>query len=238
MTDTSVPLLSRQSGLLENAQIIANNIANASTPGYKSEGAIFSEYIKAAGEGNLSLSMGQLKARSIDFTSGAMRQTGGTFDLAIAGEGFFKVQTPAGERLTRAGTFLLDLDGRMVTPEGFAVTDDGGGEILLPPDAQSVVIARDGTLSVDGDVFGLVGVFIPNGEMQRAGQNLWVSPEGDTPMENPGIVQGALEQSNVNPVLEFANLIHVQRVFEAGQNIVTQENDRLEKLISAIRQAG
>lgn len=238
MTDASIPMLPRQSGLLETAQIIANNIANASTPGYKSEGVIFSEYVKAAGEDTPSLSMGHLKARSIDFSPGAMRQTGGTFDLALAGPGFFKVQAPDGERLTRAGNFLMDPDGALVTTQGYPVTDDSGGEIALPLDATNIAIARDGTLSVDGEIFGLVGVFEPNGEMRRVGQNLWVSDEGDRVLENPAILQGSIEQSNVDPVLEFARLIEAQRQFEAGQNAVTQENERLEKLINAIRQQG
>ena len=238
MSDASIPMLSRQSGLLETAQIIANNIANASTPGYKSEGVIFSEYVKAAGEGNPSLSMGHLTARSVDFTPGVLRKTGGTFDLALSGEGFFKVLTPEGERLTRAGVFLLNPEGTVVDPNGFPLTDNGGGEIALPLDATNIAIASDGTLSVNGEIFGQVGAFTPNGEMRRAGLNLWISDEGTTAIEEPTIVQGSIEQSNVNPVLEFARLIEAQRQFEAGQNAVQQENERLEKLINAIRQQG
>lgn len=235
---SSIPLLTRQSGLLEMTQIIANNIANASTPGYKAEGTIFSEYVKAAGQGNPSLSMGTLAGRTMDFSPGAMRETGGTFDLGLAGPGFFKIQTPDGERLTRAGSFLLNADGLLVDPNGFPVTDDGGGEIQIPPDAVNVGVARDGTISVDGEVFGLVGVFQPKGELQRAGQNLWVSPDGDQAIEEPAILQGVIEQSNVDPVLEFSRLIHAQRMFEAGQNVIDQDSERLNKLIQALRQQG
>lgn len=236
MSDASIPLLSRQSGLLETAQIISNNIANASTPGYKSEGTVFSEYIKATGPETPSLSMGHLTGQTVDFTPGAMRQTGGTFDLALSGPGFFKVMTEEGPRLTRAGSFVLNEEGVLTDVAGHPVTDDAGGELQFPPDAVTISIAGDGTISVDEEIFGIVGVFEPTGDMQRVGQNMWLSPDGDQPIVEPSIVQGAVEMSNVDPVLEFANLIHTQRLFEAGQNIVEQDNERLQKLINALRQ--
>ena len=238
MSDASIPLLTRQSGLLETTQIIANNIANASTPGYKTEGTIFAEFIKAGGEDYPSISMGELKGRSIDFAPGAVRQTGGTFDLALPGEGFFKVLTPQGERLTRAGAFQLNNEGVLTDAHGYSVLDDGGGEIQFLPDATNIAIAQDGTISVDGEVFGIVGVYEPLGEMQRAGLNLWFSDEGDQLIEEPTVIQGAIEQSNVDPVAELAQLIYAQRLFEAGQGVVEQENDRLSKLINALRQEG
>ena len=236
--DNSISMLSRQSGLLEATEMLANNIANASTPGYKGEGTIFAEHIAVTGADNPSLSMGHLIAHSTDFTGGPMRQTGATFDLAIQGEGFFKITTPGGDRLTRAGAFHLDAEGALVDSLGHRVADDGGAPIEIPPDAVSVIIAQDGSVSVDGELFANIGVYEPAGEMQRVGNNYWVSPEGSRVMEEPTVLQGVLEGSNVSPVQEFAKLIHTQRLFEAGQTLIDQENDRLESLIDAIRNQG
>lgn len=235
MIDNSIASLPRQTGLIEATQIIANNIANASTPGYKSEGTIFAEYVAGAGGKNPSLSMGHLVGHSTDFTNGSIRQTGGTFDLAIEGAGFFKIALPNGTALTRAGAFQLGPEGTLVTAEGFPVVDQGGGPLEFPTDAVSISISRDGTISVDGEIFGAIGVFEPVGEMTRLGNNQWLPVGGDRPVETPNILQGAIEQSNVSPVEEFATLIAVQRLFEAGQTLAEQEHDRLSSLIDAIR---
>lgn len=236
--DSSIATLSRQSGLLEATQLIANNIANASTVGYKSKGTIFSEYVASAGSGNPSLSMGYLTAQNTDFTTGALRKTDNTFDLAIDGEGFFKINTPEGLRLTRAGAFQLDADGMIVDSFGNPVVDEGGSAVEIPPDAVTVSFAKDGTMSVDGEIFGNIGVFRPTGEVERVGNNYWIATDGDIAMEEPNLIQGFLEQSNVSPVAEFAKLITTQRLFDAGQTLTEQEHDRLSNLIAAIRQQG
>lgn len=238
MVDNTIPLLPRQTGLLDSARAIANNIANASTPGFKAEGTVFAEYVALAGAGGPSLSMGELVAQTTDFTPGAMKTTGGTFDFALAGEGFFKVQTPAGDRLTRAGVFSLDPDGILVDMAGNQVADDGGAPIQIPPDAVEINVARDGTISVDGEIFGFLGVYVPDGQVVREGSNLWRSVDGDRLLEEPQVIQGAVEQSNVDPVLEFAKLISTQREFEAGQTLTEQEHQRLSELIDAIRTGG
>lgn len=234
--DNSIALLSRQSGLLEAAQVISNNIANASTPGYKAEGTIFSEHVAAAGSNNPSLSMGHLTAHSTDFTSGSLKKTDAPFDLAIDGAGFFKLNTAEGPRLTRAGAFSLDAEGMLVDMSGNPVVDEGGSAVEIPPDASTVSVARDGTISVDGELFGNIGVFEPVGEPVRAGNNYWEAPEGDRPVETVSVLQGFVEQSNVSPVAEFANLIMAQRLFEAGQTLTEQEHSRLTSLVEAIRQ--
>ncbi|MGV6819231.1 MAG: flagellar hook-basal body complex protein [Parvularcula sp.] len=235
MTDNSIASLPRQSGLLQATDIIANNIANASTPGYKAESTVFAEYVAGAGN-QPSLSMGHLVGHTTDFTTGAVRKTGNPFDLAISGGGYFKVQTPQGDRLTRAGIFQLNQDGQIIDPMGQALLDDGGAPVEIPPDAKSVSVARDGTLSIDGQIFGTIGVFEPQGEMRRAGSNLWEAVNGDRVVEEPKILQGFVEQSNVSPVAEFAKLIMAQRYFEAGQTLTEQEHERLSSLIKAIRQ--
>lgn len=236
MTDAAVALLPRQMGLVSAVDMAANNIANASTPGYKAEGAIFAEHIARTGGGMPSLSMGHLAGHATNFTEGSLDQTNGTFDLAISGAGFFKVATDAGDRLTRAGVFTTDADGVIVDPNGFALLDQGGGDIQIPPDAVDVSIARDGTIAIDGEAFSDIGVHELTGEPQRAGSNYWISG-GDALIEEPVVLQGFVERSNVSPVSEFAQLIATQREFEAGQTLTEQEHERLSALIAAIRQA-
>jgi flagellar basal-body rod protein FlgF len=130
-------------------QIVANNIANAATTGYRAEGLVFSEFVRRT-EGGPSLSMarGNIALRST--AQGPLARTGGALDLAIEGDGFFLVETPDGNRLTRAGAFALSASGDLVTADGFRVLDAGGAPVFVPPDIGEPGLAPDGTLSGDG----------------------------------------------------------------------------------------
>src|SRR6056297_643965 len=141
--------LTRQSGLMNELRVVANNIANAATTGYRQEGLIFSEHVERTGDG-ASLSMAQGNVRSMSAQQGPLNQTGGRLDMAIEGDGFFLIETPAGERLTRAGTFTRSAAGDLVTPDGFRALDAGGAPVFVPPDVTDPGISPDGTLS-DGD---------------------------------------------------------------------------------------
>lgn len=243
MDNASYINIARQSGLLKELSTIANNMANSGTVGFKRESAVFSEYIKAAGDtagagsDHYSLSIGRLGAHVNHFESGELRQTGGTFDLALDGEGFFRVETPNGERLTRAGNFLTNQDGIVVTHSGNAVLDEAGGQIQIPQDVNIVAIGRDGTISADGVELGRFGVVtaLPQ-DLSREGDNLWVANQGSIPVEAPQIVQGFLEGSNVEPVAEIARMIEVQRHYDAGQKIMDMEDERVKSVISTLKQ--
>ncbi len=236
--------ISRQSGLLKELSVVANNIANASTIGYKREGAVFTEYVNAArgtiGNGNVreSLSMGRLGAHVSHFESGELRRTGGTLDVAIDGEGFFMVDTPEGQRLTRAGHFMTDNQGTLINHEGLAVLDDAGGQIQIPQDVNILAIGGDGTLSADGVELGRLGIVtaLPQ-DMFRQGNNLWEARAGVVPVETPRIIQGFLEDSNVEPVAEIARMIEVQRYYDAGQKLMEIEDDRIKSVITTVRQS-
>lgn len=247
MDNSSYVNIARQSGLLKELSMIANNIANVSTVGYRREGAVFTEYVNAQGEaradsgvGGLqnSVSMGRLGAHFSDFTAGDMKRTGGTLDVAINGDGFFSVETPAGERLTRAGNFMTDNTGALITPSGYPVLNDGGARIQIPPGVGVLAISGDGTISADGNPIARLGVFTaPHETLNRMGDNLWEARDGSEPLADARIMQGFLEGSNVSPVNEIARMIEVQRSYEAGQKILDFENDRVTKTISSIRQA-
>lgn len=236
MSNAIYAALARQQGLVQEMQVVANNIANASTTGYKSDRAIFAEYIVATGAEQPSLSMGSLSAHAFELGQGGLSFTGGQFDLAIQGEGFFTVETPGGPKLTRAGHFLLSADGTLVDAFGNAVLGNGGGPIQIPEEASTVTIASDGTVSANGQLIDQVGVVRPEGQLLRASNTYFDAPGGFAPVEAPAVVQGALEQSNVSPVLEVARMIEVQRAYEAGQTLLEREDQRIAQVIDAVRQ--
>lgn len=235
MSNSIYATISRQDGLLKELQVVANNIANANTTGYKTDRAVFAEYLVNTGTDTPSLSMGALAGHNFDLTQGTVKFTGGQFDVAIQGEGFFALQTPAGERLTRAGSFQVSADGELITPDGASVLDAGNTPIQIPPEAANISIAGDGTITVDGELLGQIGVFRANGQLQRDTDTRFIAGEGTEPIENASVLQGALEASNVSPVLEMARMIEVQRAYEAGQNVLEEEHQRINQTITAVR---
>lgn len=235
MSNSIYATISRQDGLLKELQVVANNIANANTTGYKTDRAVFAEYLVRTGTDTPSLSMGALAGHDFDLTQGTVKFTGGKFDVAIQGEGFFALQTPAGERLTRAGSFQVSADGELITPDGASVLDAGNTPIQIPPEAVNISIAGDGTITVDGELLGQLGVFRANGQLQRDNDTRFTAAGGIEPVENASVLQGALEASNVSPVLEMARMIEVQRAYEAGQNVLEEEHQRINQTITAVR---
>ncbi len=234
MSNSIYATLSRQDGLLKELQVVANNIANTNTTGYKTDRAIFAEYLVSTGDQTPSLSMGALAGHTFDLTQGTVKFTGGQFDLAIQGEGFFAIQTEAGERLTRAGAFQLSNTGELITPDGANVLDAGNTPIQIPPEAASISIAGDGSISADGELLGQIGVFRANGQLQRDTDTRFTAEGGTEAIQNASVLQGAVEQSNVSPVLEMARMIEVQRAYEAGQTVLEQEHQRISQFISTV----
>ncbi len=235
--------LSRQSGLLKELSVIAHNMANTNTTGYKKEGAIFSEYIAALSpdmpgdDVKHSLSMGRLAGHVSDFSSGTMKMTGGQLDLALEGEGFFTIQAPEGIRLSRAGHFMTNQEGIVVNADGLPLLDAGGGTIQIPFEARLIAIGGDGTISADGLELARIGIVRadPLG-LQRRGDNLWEAVNGYEPAEEARLLQGFLEDSNVQPLEEIARMIEVQRMYDAGQKLLDLEHERINKVISTVRQ--
>ncbi|PYE84581.1 flagellar hook-basal body complex protein [Pseudoroseicyclus aestuarii] len=236
MENSTYATLTRQSGLQAQMRVLANNIANAGTTGYRAEGVIFSEYVARLGDDAPSLSMAAARVRQTDTSQGALTQTDGAFDLAIEGEGFFAIETPEGQRLTRAGNFGPNENGDLVTPDGYPVLDAGGAPLFVPQGQGPVGIGADGTVSVEGRPVGQVGVFRPldplavtrgSGVMFDAGGAVEAVPD-------PAVLQGYLEESNVDPVVEVARMIEVQRAYELGQGFLDKEDERIRSLIRAV----
>lgn len=226
--------LNRQSGLMREIGVVANNIANASTTGFRREGVVFSEYVAALDQ-DPSLSMAHASGRHVDLSQSTIAQTGGQFDFAIQGEGFFLIETPQGERLTRAGTFMPSAEGELVTPDGYRLLDAGGAPIFVPPDAKGVALAADGTLSTGGQPIAQVGLWRPADPLSLRHQEGTMFAAGELePAEGTTVLQGMLEDSNVEPVSEIARMIEVQRAYEMGQKFLDAEDERVRGVIQAL----
>lgn len=226
--------LTRQSGLMHEMQTVANNIANISTTGFRREGVIFSEYIRQM-EDDPSLSMARASARHVDLSQAGLTQTGGTFDLAIQGPGFFLIETPQGERLTRAGSFTPSAEGELVTMDGHRLLDQGGAPVFVPPGARSIAIAQDGTMSADGEPVARIGLWQPSDPLSLRHQSGTMFQAASLEPADTGVVmQGFVEGSNVQPVSEIARMITVQRSYEMGQKFLDAEDERVRGVIQTL----
>jgi len=239
MENAGYTALTRQSGLVRELQVISNNIANTATTGFRSEGIVFSEFVHGM-QSNPSLSMATANARQTSMIQGQLTETGGDFDFAIEGDGFFLVETPDGERLTRAGSFGLSPAGDLVTHDGYMVLDPGGAPLFVPPDVTKLSVGRDGTISGDGRLLGQLAVVRPleAQQMTRAGGVLFEAEAGYEPDPDSRVAQGFIEGSNVNPLVQVARLIEVQRAYEMGQSFMETENERIRSTIQTLIQRG
>lgn len=225
--------LNRQSGLMREMGVVANNIANVSTTGFRREGVVFSEHVAALGQ-DPSLSMAHASGRHVDLGQATLVQTGGRFDFAIQGEGFFLVETPQGERLTRAGSFTPNAEGELVTPDGHRLLDASGAPVFVQPDAK-VALAPDGTLSANGAPLAQIGLWRPVEPLALRHQSGTLFDGGELePVESATVLQGMLEESNVEPVSEIARMIEVQRAYELGQKFLDAEDERVRGVIQAL----
>jgi flagellar basal-body rod protein FlgG len=237
-------------------QVIAGNIANMSTTGYKSQRAEFQDLIyehvqrigaQASDQGNI-LPVGIELGSGVKtvgtprlLTQGPMTQTGNTLDVAIQGTGWFKIQMPDGTfSYTRDGSFQMDAQGRVVTAEGNLVQPT----ITIPPNSTGLTINQQGQVSVTpagsstSSVLGqfTLTTFVNDAGMQANGNNLFTAtPASGTPQDGtPGtngagtLLQGSLEQSNVEAVTEISNLIAAQRAYEMNSKVITAADEMLQ----------
>lgn len=221
---------------MSEMRVVANNIANLSTTGFRKEGVVFAEFVADLAESESSLSMATAEGRIIDRSQGALTQTGGTFDFAIEGDGYFLIETTDGNQLTRAGSFTPSPDGELVTPDGFRLLDIGGAPIFVPAGLGAIAMAQDGTLSAGGNPIAQVGLYLPSDpdDLVHRGGTRFSTDGGVDPHEGGTVFQGFLENSNVNPVREIARMIEVQRAYEMGQSFIESEDKRIRSVIQSM----
>lgn len=237
--------LSRQMTLRRELDVIANNIANADTAGFKLEQlTVESEprRLPATDGGGSTVAFALDSGVARDFSQGALKPTGAPFDFAIEGSGFFAVAAPGGERYTRDGRFALDEQGRLVNASGHPVQGSGGGELRLDPARGPASVAADGTVSQAGVPVGKLGVvrFAAAGALAKDGDGLYRNVSNLQPELAPEarVRQGAIEASNVQPVREITRLIEVSRAYENIARIVSQAGDLSSRSIERLGRVG
>ncbi len=237
MENTTLVALSRQVALRHKLDVIANNVANLNTAGFKRQTLEMDDYVMPTASANTfpmpdePISFVVDWTTSTDFQPGTIDLTGGTFDVAVEGDGFFVVQTPDGERYTRAGNFQLDPGGRLVTPDGHPVLGEGG-EIVFGPGETDVVIGSDGSINTNEGPRGRFEVvsFADNRQLEKIGDNLFAGADPQ-PVQGVRVRQGALELSNVQAVMEMTRLIDVNRAYAQVTSFInTSEELRLKAL--------
>ncbi len=218
--------------------VIAKNLANVNTVGYKKSVPVFQAYLFDMQNGNVKNKQGsgnKLSKDATDFSSGSLEYTGNDLDMAIKGDGFFSVQTENGVRYTRKGQFTLTHDRKVVTQEGWSLMGNGG-EIHVPKGAQSITVKANGGFSIDGKEIDKVKVVnIPNvTDLESVGGCLYKlsdrspEPEVSTTAE---VAHQQVEKANVIAVDEMVNMIANMRSYQSSSKITESINKSLEKII-------
>jgi flagellar basal-body rod protein FlgG len=242
--------------------VIANNLANANTTGYKRDRALDAEFhpmlmrrinddmpIKVTDFKGFSLdrrppAVGTLglgaytSEIAVDHAPGHFMTTGNPLDLAIGGNGFFVIDTPQGLRYTRNGNFYRAVNGDLVTSDGQAVLSRQGRPINIPEDAGTIIVTADGSIFADGAPIDTLGFVEFDGDRRavlKQGDSLFYPQEGAEPQPATGnIVQGVLERSNVNVVSEMVDLIDNYRIYEANSKAVTTQDTMLDHSVNEV----
>lgn len=217
--------------------ILANNLANAQATGFKQDRIAFRLANTQAPPDNAGADVapGPELITHLDQRPGAFEVTERALDLAIQGEGFFTVQTPDGERYTRAGHFQVAEDGTLITPQGFAVLADGGP--ITVPAGGEIQIASDGTVRSGEQTLGRIGVatFEDAPGFTHIGGGLLATDAAPIPSEEARVLQGVLEGPNIEPIQAMVEMITLLRHFEMNQKAVSAQDESLGTLLSWAR---
>ena len=230
--------LSRQVALSREMDVVANNLANMTTTGYKADGSLFEEYLNSdarAGQTGARVSFVLDRGLWHDMSQGPVERTGNSLDVAIDGDAFLAVQTPRGERYTRNGALQINAAGQLVTGEGDPVLGDAG-PIGFQPNDHQVSISRDGTVSVregTSNVDSARGklrlvTFANLQQLQKDGGSTFKAVNGVQPQPAPpeaGFIQGAIEKSNVRGVVEMSRMIEITRTYTQIASMLQQQSD-------------
>lgn len=232
--------LSRQIGLRRQMDVVANNIANLSTSGFKAESLLFEEYRMPVARDrdffypDQPLSYTDDWATIHDMSTGAMLETGNPLDIALQGEGFLVVQTPAGERYSRAGSLAVGQDGTLQDMSGNPVLGTGG-PIQFDASETDIAISADGTITSSAGLKGTLRVveFEDPQAAQRFGNNLWAGGN-PVPATATRVVQGSIERSNVSGIAEMTEMIRVQRAYESIASLLQKQDDQRRTAIQKL----
>jgi flagellar basal-body rod protein FlgF len=244
--------LSRQMALSHELDVVANNIANIDTTGFKADKAAFSELLMphAADQqfpgSDRRLSFVQDRATWIDFSPGSIQHTGDPLNVALDGKGYLVVQTPRGERYTRNGALSTNATGQLVSSEGYQVLGDGGPITFQPTDhdisisPNGIITVREGASTADSQrgKLQIVGFDQPQ-RLQKDSSSTFMAPNGVNAGPRPPdtrVMQGAVEKSNVNAVAEMARMIQITRSYSDIAAILQQQGDQRRNALQQLSQ--
>ena len=249
MENTFLIGLSQQMASHRAMEVIANNLANLSTPAFKRESVAFEQYVmdiaatEAEGGGTVPVSFVLDRGVVRDLSTGRFEQTNGVLDFALSGPGYFVVETPEGERYTRNGHFQLDNQGRVVTDDGYVVQSDGGAIAIQQQDSD-IGVGPDGTISIRNQVGASVQLlgkmrivtFDDERMLKKAGRSLFDGAgQTATPATSEVRVhQGMIEKGNVEPVVEITKMIDVMRAYQASIEMTKGSEELLKRAIEQL----
>lgn len=239
MQDGLYVALSAQVALEQRLTTIADNLANVNTTGFRATGIKFEEVISGVTSGRAAfVSEGD---SYLPERAGEIVETGNSLDFAVQGDAWFAISTPEGTVMTRDGRFSMQPTGELVSVNGYPVLDPGGSPIQLDPSGSRPEVGRDGFLRQDGRQLGAIGLyaFKPEPNFQRfenSGVIPGAPPEPIVDRNDVGVLQGFIENSNVNPIKELTNLITVQRAFDSIAALIKDGDRAIDMTVRALEQ--
>lgn len=227
--------LSNQVSRASELKVLSNNVANAKTTGYEQDRLLFRD---------LNHPESRLKTNSYVYTNsvyrpeeqGDLKATGRNLDIAVVGRGYFKVLTPRGERYTLNGQLFVSNQNELVTKDGYPIASIDDQAILIPPEAEIIEIVEDGTVYVDVEETGRIGVFTfpKNFALAKEGNSLYSANIVPTIEDDYSVVSGALRASNVNMASSMSELVELQRSYEMTNSLMTELNDLDKQAVEKI----
>ncbi len=235
MENTALVALSQQMALRRQMDVIANNIANANTTGFKAERAVFNSFLQDLGDGQTLAFVDDVTVVR-DPSDGPLTATGNPLDVAIRGDAYFEVETPDGVRFTRGGHLRIDADGALVNADGYPVLASDGFPILTIPGDTEITIARDGTVASESGEIGRLHLvtFDNSNVLIKVGGGLYATDATPDTAVDAEVAQGFLEGSNVEPIVEMTRMITVLRSYQAAQKLVQEADDLMRQAISTL----
>jgi flagellar basal-body rod protein FlgF len=232
--------LSAQRALDKRLTTIADNMANVNTVGFRATEVKFDDLIARTGnEMNAKVAFVSQGNDYLNTESGEMQETGNPLDFAVKGDAWMSLETPAGQVLTRDGRFSLTTTGELVSLRGYPVLDVGGGRIQLNPNGGEASVSKDGTVFQDGRQMGRIGLFtadVSKGYLRydNSGIKTTQAPQPVVDNATVGIMQGYIEQSNVNGISQMTQLIQVSRAFESVSNSMGQSENNMNEALKTL----
>ncbi len=239
MENTTYIGLSRQLVLERNLEVVANNLANMTSSGFRAETLLAEPVLVDAGS-RQRLAFVQDVAVVRDFSPGHLTPTDNPLDLAIDGSGWFVFETPEGPRYGRGGQFSLNEQSEIINAEGNRLLDDGGSPITLPQDQGEIAVAADGTISTASGVIAQIDLvsFANEQALRKVGHGLFSSEQAPDPATGARISQGVLETSNVQPIVEMTRMMATVRAYEGSQRLVETHHEMQRQAIERLMQLG